>query len=70
MRLPSIKQLPWLIISFFLGLVVIMMVVAETPQQEEEGLFSHLDILHQVLIEAVMRLVSFFHACLFWDGAS
>ena len=44
MRLPSIKQLPWLIISFFLGLVLIMMVVAETPQQAEEGLFGQLTL--------------------------
>ena len=44
MRLPSIKQLPWLIISFFLGLVLIMMVVAKTPQQKEERLFGQLTL--------------------------
>ena len=44
MRLPSIKQLPWLIVGSFLGIVLIMMVVAETPQQEEEGLFGQLTL--------------------------
>ena len=49
MRLPSIKQLPWLIISLFLGLVVIMMVVTETPQQKEEGLFGQLTLKEEAV---------------------
>ena len=49
MRLSSIKQLPWLIISLFLGLVVIMMVVTETPQQKEEGLFGQLTLKEEAV---------------------